>query len=73
MVKEKYVCFECRTSKQVYFPDLKSALRKIIHYPPVKCTVCKREMKEITKDLKIPNSKDEKEWKKVQILYEHGY
>ena len=39
----------------------------------VKCPQCKQLMKAMGHDFKTPKQNDLKQWKKVEILFEHGF
>ncbi|MBW5466874.1 hypothetical protein GPJ61_03155 [Brevibacillus formosus] len=69
--KQIYACFPCRkvfkqTSK---YEMTEEEWNKIKH----SCPQCGEGMKDMGYDFKAPKQTDVKQWKKVEILYEHGF
>ncbi|MFS0553950.1 hypothetical protein [Brevibacillus sp. 179-C9.3 HS] len=69
--KDIYACFACRkvfkqTSK---FELTEEEWNKIKHA----CPQCGELMKDMGHDFKAPKQTDVKQWKKVEILFQHGF
>ncbi|WP_409178828.1 hypothetical protein [Brevibacillus fortis] len=69
--KQIYACFPCRkVFKQTSKYELtEEEWNKIKH----RCPQCGEEMKDMGHDFKAPKQADVKQWKKVEILYQHGF
>ncbi len=73
--KEPFACFECR---KVFKQTCRWELPAHLQLKPgeeriCKCPQCGKPMADMGRDFKAPKNKDLKQWKKVQILYEHGF
>lgn len=77
--KEHFTCFNCRKTFKENFPRVyrekkQLVLRNSATYLDTRfCPQCKREMVDLGLDFKTPKQTDLKQWKKVQILYQHGF
>lgn len=75
LYKLPYACFNCRkVFKQSLLGDIPPKQRpasgeKII----IKCPQCGKIMHSMGRDFKAPKQNDLKQWKKVEILFEHGF
>ena len=71
LYKQIYACFPCRkVFKQTSKYELtEEGWNKIKH----SCPQCGEGMKEMGHDFKAPKQTDVKQWKKVEILYQHGF
>ena len=70
--KAPYACFKCRKMfKQTSTSDIRVKQRDT--RSEVKCPQCKQLMKAMGHDFKTPKQNDLKQWKKVEILFEHGF
>lgn len=70
--KTHYACFRCRkTYKRRLLgdysrPPLKGEEREAL------CPQCREPMKDLGPDFKSPTQDDLKQWRKVELLFEHG-
>lgn len=73
--KEPFACFECRKSfKQTNRFELPEHQRlKPGEARVVPCPQCSQPMADMGHDFKPPPMKEIKQWKKVQMLFEHGF
>ena len=73
--KEIWACFACRKSfKQINRFELTRPMPVTSEgerYVP--CPQCRRQMHNMGRDSKAPKQNDLKQWRKVEILYCHGY
>jgi len=73
--KEKWACFECRKSFK------QTSRSEVTHHMPVApdgsrfvpCPQCKRPMHNMGLDFKAPKQTDIEQWKKVVVLFKHGF
>lgn len=66
-----YACFKCRKSyKQKPVSDLKNEADKTAS---VLCPQCRTVMNNMGHDFKAPRQSGKKQWKKVEILFKHGF
>lgn len=73
--KEHFACFECRkVFKQTNRWELPEEVRpKKGEQRICKCPQCGIPMADMGLDFKAPKKNDILQWKKVKILYEHGF
>ena len=73
--KEPFACFQCRkVFKQTSRWELPENVRpKAGEERHVKCPQCSRLMANMGRDFKAPKQKDVDQWRKVEILFEHGF
>lgn len=73
--KEYYACFSCR--KMFRQPHLRDLAKPVQLVPGelriVKCPQCGEAMHRMGLDFKAPPQDDVKQWKKVEILFQHGF
>lgn len=70
--KYPYACFSCRKMFKQTSPWDTPAKQRVFERE-VKCPQCGGLMKSMGHDFKAPKQHDVKQWKKVQILFEHGF
>ncbi len=70
--KYPYACFNCRKMFKQTSPWDTPAKQRVFERE-VKCPQCGQLMKSMGHDFKAPKQNDVKQWKKVQILFEHGF
>ncbi|KZE75916.1 hypothetical protein [Paenibacillus elgii] len=69
--KNIYACFSCR---KVFKQTSEYELSKIeAANRQYKCPQCGEVMNNMGHDFQAPKQKDTKQWKKVEILYAHGF
>lgn len=69
--KDIYACFACRkVFKQTSSYELTEADQDNRRYS---CPQCGETMKDMGHDFHAPKQTDVKQWKKVKILYQHGF
>lgn len=86
--KQHYACFACRKKfrHQLHHEDVKEVVmasdkkiplvrhsRQWVWPESLKCPQCKGEMHSMGRDFKAPRKNDLKQWKKVEILFAHGF
>jgi hypothetical protein len=73
--KDRYACFHCRKAfKRRKNDDLPRAMQRADgEFPIVRCPQCRRPMHDMGMDFKAPPLKDVKQWRKVELLFEHGF
>lgn len=73
--KDQYACFECRkTFKQTSYYELPEHVRPSDPAERVcPCPQCGKPMHNMGLDFKAPKQSDVKQWRKVQLLFEHGF
>jgi hypothetical protein len=73
--KEHFACFRCRKGfKQTSRFELPEQLRPAPgELRTVPCPQCGQPMNDMGHDFKAPRQRDVKQWKKVEILYGHGF
>jgi len=86
--KQHYACFACRKKfrQQLHHEDVKETLaagdkkvplvrysRQLAWPESMKCPQCKGEMHCMGLDFKAPRQTDLKQWRKVEILFTHGF
>jgi hypothetical protein len=71
--KEHYACFTCRKMFR------RPAACGLVHRPTegqevvAPCPQCSEPMRNLGKDFKAPKRTDEGQWRKVALLFQHGY
>lgn len=71
--KEHYACFSCRKMFR------RPSRHGLLYPPPVgqvpvaPCPDCGQPMRDMGRDFKAPKRSDVEQWKKVVLLYTHGY
>ncbi len=69
--KDVYACFGCRkVFKQTSNFELS---KEEIENRTYKCPQCGETMKDMGHDFHAPKKNDKKQWRKVELLYEHGF
>ncbi|MFC4098892.1 hypothetical protein [Paenibacillus xanthanilyticus] len=69
--KDNYACFACRkVFRQTSAHELDKSEQENRHY---RCPQCGETMKDMGHDFQAPKQTDLKQWKKVELLYRHGY
>lgn len=73
--KEHYACFDCRKAfKQASYYELPDHLRPDDPHDRVcPCPECGQPMHNMGHDFKSPRQTDVKQWRKVRLLFEHGF
>ena len=73
--KDHYACFRCRKMfRQPSVYDLPEHRRPAPgEQRVVACPECRNPMKAMGLDFKAPQQQDVKQWKKVEILFHHGF
>src|SRR3954453_22868801 len=73
--KDRFACFRCRKAfKRRKAEDLPSRMRGDEEAPePVRCPDCRGAMHDMGMDFKAPPKQDVRQWKKVELLFAHGF
>jgi len=66
--RQHYACFHCR---KMFRPTMEVNAEKAGTVFP--CPQCKRPMCNMGRDFKAPKQHDIPQWRKVEMLYRHGY
>ncbi len=73
--KEPFACFDCRKSfKQRSRWELPPSEQPAKGKPRcVLCPQCRQPMADMGRDFKPPKQADRKQWKKIELLFRHGF
>lgn len=73
--KEHFACFSCRKAfKQTSRFELPGEPRMGVRDPRiVLCPQCREPMRDMGLDFAAPARDDARQWKKVEILFDHGF
>src|SRR4051812_10210095 len=73
LYKQHYACFNYRKTFRWPHGGIRIMPSSVGTLPVPDCPQCSAPMKAMGLDFKAPKQNDVRQWKKVEILYAHGY